>query len=268
MLSRPREGITQLTLNRPDRLNAIDDSLVDGLHTALDEVREDDGCRAVVLTGAGRAFCAGFDMRSERGAEFGAGQRRPVVGTLGGQTRLADLVRRLGGLRVPVVAAVNGAAAGGGFALALAADLRVAAPGAVFLVANVKLGLSGGEMGISYFLPRIVGGGRAADLMLTGRTIDAAEAVRWGLVTGVADDAVAAALDLAETVAANGAFGVQMTKELLDVSLGGADLDTMLVLENRTQVLASMTDEMTRAVASFRDRGGAEPGVSASEGER
>jgi enoyl-CoA hydratase len=233
-------------------LNAIDDTLVEGLHAALDEVARDADCRAVVLTGAGRGFCAGFDMKAGRGADFAAGRRHPVAATLRGQSRLSDLVRRLRALAPPVIAAVNGPAAGGGFALALAADIRIAAPSAVFLVANVRLGLSGGEMGIAYLLPRIIGAGRAAELMLTGRSVDAQEAHFYGLVTTIADDPVAAALDLARTVTGHGRFGVEMTKELLTLSLAGTDLDTVLALENRTQVLASMTEDMERAVGAFR----------------
>ena len=254
LVSRPEPGVRQITLNRPDRLNAIDDTLVDGLHAALDEVARDADCRAVVLTGAGRGFCAGFDMKGGRGADFAAGRRHPVAATLHGQSRLSDLVRRLRALAPPVIAAVNGPAAGGGFALALAADIRIAAPGAVFLVANVRLGLSGGEMGIAYLLPRIIGAGRAGELMLTGRTVDAQEAHSYGLVTTIADDAVAAALDVARTVTSHGRFGVEMTKELLTLSVAGTDLDTVLALENRTQVLASMTDDMERAVGAFRTR--------------
>ena len=254
LLSRPRPDIRLLTLNRPDRLNAIDPSLVAGLHAALDDVDADADCRVVVLTGNGRGFCAGFDMKSPRGAQFATGQLHPVAPTLRGQYRLSDIVRRLRSMRLPVVAAVNGAAAGGGFALALAADVRVAAPAATFLVANVKLGLSGGEMGIAYLLPRIVGSGRAAELMLSGRTIDAAEAHRWGLVNTIADDPLGEALRFAETVADNGGFGVAMTKELLTLSVAATDLDTVLALENRTQVLASMTEEMQQAVAAFRER--------------
>jgi enoyl-CoA hydratase len=254
-LSRPAPGVRLITLNRPDRLNAIDESLVDGLHAALDVVADDADCRAVVLTGAGRGFCAGFDMKTARGADFAAGRRHPVAATLRGQSRLSDLVRRLRALAPPVIAAVNGPAAGGGLALALAADIRIAAPSAVFLVANVRLGLSGGEMGIAYLLPRIIGAGRAAELMLSGRTVDAQEAHFYGLVTTIAEDPVAVALDVAETVAGHGRFGVEMTKELLTISMTGTDLDTVLALENRTQVLASMTEEMERAVGAFRGQG-------------
>lgn len=253
ILSRPRPHVVQLTLNRPDRLNAIVPALVDGLHAALDTVEPDEECRVVVLTGAGRGFCAGFDMASDRGAEFASGERQPVAVTLRGQKRLADLVRRLRSVPQPVVAAVNGAAAGGGFALALAADVRMASPTAKFLVANVKLGLSGGEMGIAYLLPRVVGGGRAGELMLSGRTVLAEEALSWGLVNQVTDDVIGAACDFAETVAGHGRFAAEMTKELLNLGVSGTDLDTVHAMENRTQVLASMTEEMTEAVSRFRE---------------
>lgn len=254
-ISRPAEGIVQLTLFRPDRLNAIDESVIEGLHAALDEVQRDTACRVVVLTGAGRGFCAGFDMRSARGDDFADRRHHPVSATLRGQYRLADMIRKLRALRPPVVAAVNGAAAGGGFALALAADVRIAASGAVFLVANVKIGLSGGEMGIAYLLPRVVGTGRAAELMLSGRAIGADEALRWGLVNEVTDDALEGALEFARAVSGNSPFGIEMTKELLTLSATGVDLDTVLALENRSQVLASLTEEMATAVAAFRERG-------------
>jgi enoyl-CoA hydratase len=145
----------------------------------LDDVAADSSCRVVVLTGAGRGFCAGADLKEGfgTGAEPGAHQ---VPGLLRGQYRLGELIGRMRSLRVPLVAAVNGASAGGGFALCLACDVRLASTAAKFLVANVKVGLSGGEMGISYLLPRIVGGGRASELMFTGRTVLRPRHSPWG----------------------------------------------------------------------------------------
>src|SRR5690349_19204276 len=193
----PESSITVLTLNRPDRLNALTDELIDALHAALDAADADPDCQVVVLTGAGRGFCAGFDLSSDTAAQLSAGDRESPRSRLRGQYRWAGIPARIRSLRPPVVAAVNGAAAGGGLAIALAADLRVCSSSAKFVVANVKLGLSGGEMGIAYLLPRLVGTARAAELMLTGRPLLAADALQWGVVNSISDPALDGALQLA-----------------------------------------------------------------------
>jgi enoyl-CoA hydratase len=250
----PAPGIRLLRLNRPERLNALSPELVAELTAALDAADRDPDCRVVILTGNGRGFCAGFDLHSDAAGELADGAAAPVAERLRGQAQWSDLTARIRALRPVVIAAVNGVAAGGGFALALAADLRVAGANASFLVANVRIGLSGGEMGIAYTLPRLVGAGRAAELMLTGRTLPAVEAAAWGLVNSVADDAVAAALQLADAVVANPAFGVAMTKELLALAVDAPSFQAVTALENRTQVLASFTQDMADAVAAFAHR--------------
>ncbi|MCU1346100.1 MAG: putative enoyl-CoA hydratase/isomerase, partial [Acidimicrobiia bacterium] len=173
------------------------------------------------------------------------------------QRRWADLVAHVRRVPVPVIAAVNGAAAGGGFALALAADVRVASTTASFLVANVKIGLSGGEMGISYFLPRVVGSGRAAELTLTGRKIGAAEAERWGLVNRVAepDELMATTMAFAAEFTANPPFAMRLTKEMIQFGVDSPSLDATLILENRTQSLSGQTNEIMDAVERFRTQG-------------
>ncbi len=250
-----RPGVRLLTLNRPDRLNAMDHQLVSELHARLDEVASDPDVRCVVLTGAGRGFCAGLDLKAGAGVPGTEELGRPQQG-LATQQHIATLIPHLRSLKVPVVAAVNGPASGGGFALALGSDVRVCASSARFNVAFVRIGLSGCDIGVSWLLPRLVGAGRAFELLLTGRIIDAAEADDLGLVTRVVDDGdvVDAALDVAEQVVANSPFGVWMTKEVMWSNLEVPSLQAGIDLENRTQILSSFTEDSREAMAAFLEK--------------
>jgi enoyl-CoA hydratase len=253
VVDQPKPGIRRLTLNRPERLNAINDAFVTDLHAALDGVEGDPSCRVVLLTGAGKGFCAGFDMKA--GDYNGDPAERGTAALMAGQRRLAGLALRLHELPVAVIAAVNGAAAGGGFALALAADIRVASESAVFVAANVKIGVSGGEMGMTWRLPRLIGESRAAELLLTGRKMGAAEALAVGLVTAVlpADQLADAASGLAEQVMATSPFSTWMTKELIDANASAGSLRHAIQNENRTQVLCNYTGDIAEAMAAFRE---------------
>jgi enoyl-CoA hydratase len=250
-------GITLLTLDRPDRLNAMNRELVSDLHEALAAVGEDRECRVVILTGAGRGFCAGLDLK-ETGDIAGevADRDGGPPAALRAQQQIATLVPRLRALPKPVIAAVNGPAAGGGLALALACDLRVAAESARFNVAFIRVGLSGCDIGVSYLLPRLVGASRAFEMMLTGRMIDAAEADRIGLVSRVLPDGqvVDAARKTAELIRANSPFGVWMTKEVMYSNLEATSLQAAIDLENRTQLLSSYTGDMREALAAFLEK--------------
>ena len=177
-----RPEIVVLTLNRPERLNAMNYDLVRGLYDALDELSADPTCRVIVLTGAGRGFCAGLDLSEGASPPTTAGLGRAQAG-MTVQKLIAGLVPKMRSLPQPVIAAVNGAASGGGLALALASDVRVASQSARFNVAFIRVGLSGCDIGVSWMLPRLIGASRAFELLLTGRLIDAAEADRIGLVT-------------------------------------------------------------------------------------
>ena len=163
----PRPGITRITLNRPDKLNAMNTELVQQLHRALDDVAVDPACRVVVLTGAGRGFCAGLDLRGYGEAPDSEGFGRPQAG-FAVQRHIARLIPHLRSLPQPVIAAVNGPAAGGGFALVLGSDIRIAATTARFNAAFIRIGLSACDIGTSWLLPRLVGAARAHELMLTG----------------------------------------------------------------------------------------------------
>jgi enoyl-CoA hydratase len=259
----PAPGVRLLTLDRPERLNAMSGELIKDLHNALDDVSLDDSCRVVVLTGAGRAFCAGLDLYeppnrhvSEPASEEEAAWRRSPQAAMHVQQAIASLVPKLRNLRQPVISAVNGPASGGGFALALASDVRVASATAKFNAAFVRIGLSGCDIGVSWLLPRLIGAGLSHELLLTGRFVQAEEALRIGLVNRVVDEgkAVEAALETAALICANSPMGVWMTKEVAWSQLEIPSLQAGIDLENRTQLLTSYTRDMTEQVTSFLER--------------
>jgi enoyl-CoA hydratase len=250
-----RPGITVVTLNRPERLNAMNYDLVRGLYDVLDELSEDRSCRVVVLTGAGRGFCAGLDLTEGASPPTTAGLGRAQAG-MAVQKLIAGLVPKMRSIPQPVIAAVNGAASGGGLALALASDIRIAAQAARFNVAFVRVGLSGCDIGVSWMLPRLIGASRAFELLLTGRLIDAGEADRIGLVTRVVPDdrVLESALETADLIVGNSPFGVRMTKEVMWSQLEIGSLQAGIDLENRTQVLSSFTGDLTEAMAAFAEK--------------
>jgi enoyl-CoA hydratase len=252
LVERPRDDVALLTLNRPERLNALTHAMVAELHDALSDIGRDRSCRAIVMTGAGRGFCAGLDLKGF-GTAPGAEGADPATERMLGQQHIATLITRMRATPQPIIAAVNGAAAGGGFALALGADVRVAARSAKFNVAFVRIGLSGCDIGVSWLLPRLVGASRAFELMLTGRFVEAEEADRIALVSRVVDDGavVDAAMEIAAQVAANSRFGVWMTKEVMWSNLEVGSLQAAIDLENRTQILSTFTGGLDAAMESF-----------------
>jgi enoyl-CoA hydratase len=229
--------------------------LVRGLYDTLDELAEDHSCRVIVLTGAGRGFCAGLDLTEGASPPANAGLGRAQAG-MGVQKMIAGLVPKMRAAPQPIIAAVNGAASGGGLALALASDVRIAAQSARFNVAFIRVGLSGCDIGVSWMLPRLIGASRAFELLLTGRLIDAAEADRIGLVTRVVPDGdvLESALATAELIVGNSPFGVRMTKEVMWSQLEIGSLQAGIDLENRTQVLSSFTGDLTEAMAAFAEK--------------
>jgi enoyl-CoA hydratase len=251
----PAPGVRLLTLDRPDRLNAMSGELIRDLHRALDQVAADDECRVVVLTGAGRGFCAGLDLKERPSHQPGAVQISPQS-RMHVQQAIAALVPKLRNLRQPVIAAVNGPASGGGLALALASDIRIAAASAKFNAAFVRIGLSGCDIGVSWLLPRLIGAGRSHELLLTGRLVDAAEAERIGLVNRVVPDGevLDAALATAAEITANSPMGVWMTKEVAWSQLEVGSLQAGIDLENRTQILTAFTQDHGEQIAAFLEK--------------
>jgi enoyl-CoA hydratase len=251
LVERPADGIAVATLNRPERMNALTFGAFAELHALAEEIGADESVRALVITGAGRGFCAGLDLDdAARLSEM------TVPEMFAGQQQWAAAIAALRRIPTPVIAAVNGAAAGAGFGLALAADIRIAGPAARFNGAFVRIGLSGGDVGVSWLLPRIAGLGHAAELLLTGRLIGADEAFRLGIVNRVvpADELLDGAVALGREIAANSSFGIRLTKEILQTNVDAPSLEAAIALENRSQVLAVQTRDMSEALAAFREK--------------
>jgi len=239
-----------LTLNRPDALNAITAQMVDELGDYFGGLVQDRTCRVVVMRGAGRAFCAGLDLKA-----FGAGET-PFGSGFGFQGFLADIYVKMHRCPQPIVALVHGAAAGGGFAFALAADIRIAGESARMNAAFIRLGLSACDLGVSYFLPRTVGRSVAADLMLTGRFIDARRALLTGLVSEVVpDDRLEQTAEgyVADMLAAS-PMGLRLTKEGLNLAIDAPSLEAAMAIENRNQTLCARTGDFAEGMRAFIEK--------------
>jgi enoyl-CoA hydratase/carnithine racemase len=247
-------GVARITLNRPESLDSIDGSLINGIDVALDEIGASDA-RVVIFTAAGRGFCSGADL-SGTGEPWTPPARTVMKTQYDAQVRLTDLMTRMYEFPLPIIAAVNGVAVGGGLAFALHCDIRIAAESARFGSAFIKAGLSSMDMGASYLLPQIVGSGRAREMMMTGRIIDAAESYRIGLVHEVVPDAalIEASLRMARLLAANNEFGIWQTKIGLNAALDAPSLRHAKEIENRTQILASQTGNMREAGRALKER--------------
>jgi enoyl-CoA hydratase len=251
----PRDGVTVLRLNRPAQLNAMTIGLVDALHAELDRLAADNRCRAVVLTGAGRGFCAGLDLGGF-GEIPGSEELGTVQSSMLVQTRIATLVQKIRRLPQVFVAAVNGAAAGGGLALVSACDIRIAADSAVFAVSFIRVGFSGCDIGTSWMLPRLVGAGRAHELMLTGRRFDAQEALRIGLLADVVpgEQLLERVDTVIDSMLAAPPMSLALTKRGMWLALEMPSLDTAIEMENRQQVLTTATADQSEAMSAFVER--------------
>ncbi len=251
-LERRDGGIAVLTLNRPERLNALTWELIAELHEVLDGLRTDDTVRLLVLTGAGRGFCSGLDITNDDplGSDDG------VLKVLERQELVANVAVKIHKLPFPVIAAVNGPATGAGLAFALAADVRICSDQAKFSAAFVRIGISACDIGVSYLLPRIVGHGAASEIMLTGNLVTAEDAHRIGLVNRVVagERLLEEALAFGAEITRNSPFGVRMTKEVLAISVDAGSIEAAVEMENRTQVLATRTEDVHEAVAAFKEK--------------
>ena len=247
----PSDGILRISLNRPRRLNALDDTAVQSIHGALDLLASDRSHRVVLLRSLGRAFCSGFDMNDYDGDPESRGGAAALVDQM---NRLADIPLRLRASRAVVVAAVRGSAVGGGLALALGADIVLAGESAVFSLPQTRLGVLAAEMGISFLLPRIVGTNRAADLMLRGRTLDAAGALAAGLAAEVwpDEDVDDAALRAAIELCNHSADALAATKQFLLAGLESGNLTTTVRRETDAQVLSNYRPELRISIARRR----------------
>jgi enoyl-CoA hydratase/carnithine racemase len=251
----PRPGVVQLTLSRPEKLNALTADLVAALHGELRSLAGDASCRAVVLTGAGRGFCAGLDLGGF-GVVAGTEAAGPVQRSWAVQRTIAGLVQEIRRLPQPVVAAVNGAAAGGGLALVCASDIRIAATTAVFATSFIRIGVTGCDIGTSWMLPRLVGAARAHELMLTSRRFDAAEALRIGLVTAaVPPEELPGAVDATlDALLQAPPMSLSLTKQGMWLALEIPSFDAMIEMENRQQILTARTADAGEAMSSYVGR--------------
>jgi len=250
------DGLDRVTLNRPDSLNALDPSLIEALNDYFGQLQRNRDTRVVLLKGAGKAFCAGLDLKAAM--QRRAGQQEPpgVTESLDSQRRIADIVMLMRRCPQPIISLIHGAAAGGGFALALASDIRIAAKSARMNCAFIKLGLGGCDIGTSYFLPRLVGVSVASELILTGRFIGAERALAVGLVSEVVDDAQleAAAEPYIDAMLTASPVGLRLSKGCLNMSVDAGSLEAAIAMEDRNQVLCSRSEEFNEGIRAFLEK--------------
>jgi enoyl-CoA hydratase len=252
IIERPEPAIAILTLNRPERLNALSYELVVDLHDALDVIGGDTECKVAILTGAGRGFCSGLDLR-DYGTPPRADEHPHANKAIGGQEFMANLTVHLRKTPQVIIGAINGPAFGGGLSVACATDIRLAAASAQFCSAFIRTGLTGTDIGITYLLPRLIGTSRAFDLIFTGREIDAAEAERLGLVSRVVPDdrLLDEALETAHQIARYTHTGLTLTKEVLWHNVDSNSMEAAIALENRNQQIAARTKEVQEYMAAY-----------------
>jgi enoyl-CoA hydratase/carnithine racemase len=256
---RAADHVQLVTLNRPDRLNAMTAELCEALRDEFDRLASHRSCRAIVLTGAGRGFCAGLDLQGY-GKSPDADGSDEARDHLANQEHMSRFILKLRTTPQPVIAAVNGAAAGFGVALTLGSDIRYAASGAVFRVAFINIGVSNCDMATSWLLPRLIGASRAHELMLTGRRVSAEEAEEIGLVAGVVDDGqvVARSLEAAEQIAAWAPWGVRLTKQGMWSALEIPSELAAIEYEDRQQIMSIHGNAPREAVTAFLEKRTAE----------
>ena len=247
-----RGEVDWVTMNRPDHLNALDDTMVDELSRYFGDLATNRDVRIVVLRGAGRAFCAGLDLQA--GGEARAGW--DTIDRLRHQRSIAEIVMRMRYAPQPIVSLVHGPACGGGFAMALASDIRIAGQSARMNAAFVRIGLSACDIGVSYFLPRLVGASLAAELMLTGDFIHADRALACGLVSRVVPDdkMEEAAAPLIDQMLTTAPLGLRLTKECLRMSLDAPSLEAAVAMEDRNQILAATSPDFGEGVRAFFEK--------------
>lgn len=248
-----RGSVDWLTLNRPDALNAITTEMVSELSDYFGGLFHDRDTRIVVMRGAGRAFCAGLDVKEHRQGDDGSVK---FGGGFGFQGFLADVYVKMRRCPQPIISLIHGAACGGGFSFALASDIRIAGESAKMNAAFIRLGLSSCDMGTSYFLPRLVGTSIASELMLTGRFIHAPRALACGLVSEVVVDAdlEATGQSYVDDMLLASPMGLRMTKEGLGLAIDAGSLEAAISIENRNQILTSRSPNFAEGIRAFLEK--------------
>ena len=253
----PLEGqIVELELHRPQSRNALSWELMRELKAALHLLDQDNRVRVIILSGAGKSFCAGLDLLDQNNPDSLRDTIGEIKAGMRSQEYMADSALLMRRIQQPIIAAVHGHAYGGGLALALACDLRIAASSARFCSQFIRLGVSGCDFGVSYTLPRLIGASRAHDMMLTARVVDAEQAEQWGLVTRLtSDDALAEeARALARSLTEFSPYGVISTKQAMWENLNAQSLQQALQLENRNQILNGLSGDVEEAAAAFFEK--------------
>ena len=246
-----RDGVAWLTLNRPERLNALNDELMTALREYFQSLSAQSSARVVVLRGAGRAFCAGLDLKDRAQTP-----KRSVERVLQSQKNVRDIMLAMRRCPQPIVSIVQGSASGGGFALALASDIRLATPDARFNAAFIRIGLSACDVGVSYFLPRMVGSSVAAEYLLTGRFMSAERAERLGLVSQIAElpaletEAKSLCADMLHATP----LALRLTKDALNFTIDAPSLEAAIAIEDRNQVLCTQTPDFDEGVRAFLEK--------------
>ncbi|GAB5453375.1 MAG: enoyl-CoA hydratase-related protein [Halioglobus sp.] len=252
--------IARLTLKRPEARNALSWLLMQEIKAALGDIDKDNSCRVVILTGAGKSFCAGLDLTDQANPEsieavIGEMKSGPRSG-MRAQEYMAAIMLLLRKIQQPVIAAINGHAYGGGLGLALASDIRIASTSAKFCTQFIRLGISGCDAAVSYTLPRLIGASRAHDMIMSARIVDAELAESWGLVTRVAaDDTLQdAAMELAVTLCDYSPYGLVSTKQAMWANLDASSMESAMHLENRNQILNGLSGDVEEAAAAFFEK--------------
>jgi len=255
-VEKPRPAVTLITLNRPERMNAMAFDVMVPFKEALEAVSFDNDTRVVIVTGAGAGFCSGADLEDPGWLDIFNGLTVPGIARRAMKI-LEDVIKAIHDMHQPVIGAINGPAIGGGFCLAMATDIRVAADSAVFRPAGINNGLTSAELGLSYLLPRAIGTSRAFEIMLTGRDVDASEAQRVGIVSKtVAGEAL---LDecyaIAERIAGFSQLGVELSKQMLWAGVDAGSLHTHMNHEGHAQLFMRMTTKNFQEAISARKEG-------------
>ncbi len=252
-LSIRKDGaVDHVTLNRPDSLNALNRRMVEELLDYFGALYWDKSVRIVVIRGAGKAYCAGLDLKER---DNSSGPNSPA-NALTRQRQISEIVMRMRRCPQAIVSLVHGPACGGGFALALASDIRIAGASARMNAAFIRIGLSACDIGVSYFLPRLVGTSVASELMLTGRFINADRALRVGLVSEVVPDdkMEEAAASYIDEMLTTSPLGLRMTKECLNMSVDAGSLEAAVAMEDRNQILCAQTGDFNEGVRAFLEK--------------
>lgn len=256
LLIEKKGAVDHVTLNRPGSLNALNPQMVDDLLDYFAKLYWDRSVRIVTIKGAGKAFCAGLDLKERSNRPSATGTSGGPANGLVSQRRISEIVMRMRRCPQPIISLIHGPACGGGFAIALASDIRIAGESTRMNAAFIRIGLSACDIGVSYFLPRLVGVTIASELMLTGRFINADRALRVGLVSEVVPDAdleKAAESYLGEMLTTS-PLGLRMTKECLNMSVDAGSLEAAVAMEDRNQILCAQTEDFGEGVRAFLEK--------------